>query len=82
MTVETHSSASLKCWSCKLDSIRQGRDSDGRLPQSVFLTVCGHVIQKYGRNKVNHTHTVPILYNKLTVQNTFIKITLPRSLEA
>ena len=82
MTVKTLSSASLKCWACTIESRRQGRAKDGRLPQSVSLTVCRHVIQKYGGNKGNHTHTVPSLYNKLTIQNTCIKITLPRSLEA
>jgi hypothetical protein len=82
MTVETLSSASLKCWACTIDSRRQGKARDGRLPQCVFLTVYRHVIQKYGGSKGNHNHTVPSLNNKLTIQNTCIKITLPRSLEA
>ena len=82
MTVETHNSAPLKCWACTLDSRRQGSARDGRLSQSVLLIVCRHMIQKYGGSKRNHTHTVLSLYNKLTTLNTFIKITLYRSLEA
>jgi len=82
MTVETLSSASLKCWACAIDSRRQGRAKDGCLPQFVSLTVCRHVIHKYSGSKGNHTHTVPSLYNKLAIQNTCIKITLPNSLEA